>query len=38
MDTANQVQILVEAVCISHCTNILEKVMNLIILLPVMDK
>ena len=29
MDTVTRVQILVEAICISHCTNTLGKGMNL---------
>ena len=38
MDTATQVQILNEAVCILQSTNTLGKGMNLIILSPVMGK
>ena len=38
MDTATQVQNLDEAVCISHCTNILRKGMNPTILLLAMGK
>ena len=35
IDTANQVQILDKAVCISYCANTLGKVINPIILAPV---
>ena len=38
IDTASQVQILDESVCISHCTNTLKKGMNPITLSPVMGK
>ena len=38
MDTATQVQILVETDCISHSTNTLGKGMNPIILPPAMGK
>ena len=38
MDMVNQVQILNEAVCISHCANTLRKGMNPIILSLVMSK
>ena len=38
MDTANWVQILNEAICISQNTNIPEKGMNAIILHPAMSK
>ena len=36
--TTAQVQILGDAICISHCTNTPEESMNLIILFPVMSK
>ena len=38
MNTTTRVQILVEAVCISHSANILAKSMNPIILPPAMGK
>ena len=38
MDTANQVQILEESVCISYRANTLEKGLNPNILPPAMDK
>ena len=38
MDMVRQVQILIEAVCISLCTNALKNSMNLYLLLPALSK